>query len=58
MTSVKINKLKDGDSLKRKPKSKTWFKIITRGAFGVVITSTAKGSEYSALMKLSAIVFI
>ena len=56
MKKVKLNTLKDGDCFKRSNKSRTWFKIITRGAFGVVITS--KTSEYSAIAKASATVFI
>lgn len=56
MKKVKLSTLKDGEFFKRSNKSRTWFKIITRGNFGVVITS--KTSEYSALMKPGATVFI
>ncbi len=56
MKKVKIGKLEDGASFKRTKKSRTWFKVITKGDFGVVITSNS--SDFSALMKKGAEVFI
>lgn len=56
MKQVQISTLPDGTLLKRKAKSSTWFKLITKGSFGAVVTSIR--SEYSAIVKLKTKVFI
>lgn len=54
--AAKLGNLPDGQTFKRTTKSRTWFRVITKGDFGVVVTSAA--SNYSAIMKKSAKVFI
>lgn len=54
--ATKLGKLADGTKFKRSTKSRTIFTVITKGDFGVVITSTT--SDYSALMKKGATVYI
>lgn len=56
MKKVKAVTVKDGTKVKRTLKSRVWFKVITKGAFGVVLTS--ENSEYSVLVKNSATLYV
>lgn len=58
MKKATAYKLADGTLIKRKERSRTWFKVITKGPYGVVATSTTKGSDYSIILKNKAVVFI
>lgn len=56
MKKATLSNLSDGATFKRTLKSRTTFTVITKGDFGVVVTSTK--SNYSSIMKKSAKVFI